>query len=146
MHKIVLSFIIACFLMNLSVAQNTEEKKKADPCDTTLKNNIYTACEIMPAYDLNKTELEKEINASLGHSAEQNKEDHKMLIGLIIDCKGNPYHYTAYNSPDTSLSNKIIKILKAGLTWTPGKAGGHNVLCYYFFHFEIVNGIVKLLR
>jgi RNA polymerase sigma factor (sigma-70 family) len=105
------------------------EKMLRIPEDTTICDIV----EVMPSYHDDIGAFYSFIMSEMHYpdSAIANKIEGRVVVRFVVEKDGTLTHFSALNSPDESLSNEAIRVIKLTEPWHPAQNKGKTVRCWF---------------
>jgi TonB family protein len=102
------------------------------------EDGVFTVCEQMPEFPGGQAALLKWITEHIKYPAvaEENGIQGRVLISFVVEKDGSLTHIQVLQTPDSSLSDEAVRILKTSPKWTPGKQGNKTVRVKYTLPVE----------
>ena len=115
-------------------ADNVDDYGVGTPGDYAVDDTPFIVVEDMPSFqggDLTKFRSWVEKRIEYPQIATDNGIQGRVTITFVIETNGGLTNIKVLQTPDKSLSEEVIRILKTSPKWTPGKQGGKAVRVKY---------------
>jgi hypothetical protein len=100
--------------------------------------------QVAPKPPISEPEMEMELNKSLDFLKTNPKFKGKLMVNMIINCKGEMVRCEIDNkSGNDELDKQVLAYFQKFTKWTPGSLNGEKVDCSELISMEIKKGKVK---
>lgn len=130
---------LAASKVQISVAtvEGTDDKLGIDIADlqehkviaAEEETHVFEIAEQQPEFPGGKAELSNYLSKSIQYpvKAQENNISGKVILQFVVNQHGDITGITVLRSPDPTLSDEAIRVVKAMPKWIPGRQGGHPV-------------------
>jgi TonB family protein len=131
-HLSVLKYALVIPFAALAIVATTNKELVAKPITIVAKHTddkVYILVDVMPEFKGGTEALMKYLgnNVKYPKEAKENKIEGKVLIGFIIDTKGNIKEVNIIKTADELLDAEAVRVIKTMPKWKPGKQDGKKV-------------------
>jgi TonB family protein len=131
-HLSVLKYALVIPFAALAIVATTNKELVAKPITIVAKHTddkVYILVDVMPEFKGGTEALMKYLgnNVKYPKEAKENKIEGKVLVGFIIDTKGNIKEVNIIKTADELLDAEAVRVIKTMPKWKPGKQDGKKV-------------------
>jgi TonB family protein len=131
-HLSVFKYALVIPFAALAIVATTNKELVAKPITIVAKHTddkVYILVDVMPEFKGGTEALMKYLgnNVKYPKEAKENKIEGKVLIGFIIDTKGNIKEVNIIKTADELLDAEAVRVIKTMPKWKPGKQDGKKV-------------------
>lgn len=139
---IVPTLLAICYFCFSSIAQY--DPASLSPAISQCNENIvFLKVETMPELLGGSDKLVKNINSKV--RIEKDKKKKYLSCKIAINCEGKVYDSSiTMNSLDEETAQHILSIVEESTEFSAAKHKNETVDCYYYFHFFITQGKLKI--
>jgi Ca-activated chloride channel homolog len=116
--------------LSLKDVDKKKESEKLGEADTAVE---FTSVDILPEFPGGTSALNKYISSNIKYpdAAKSKSIQGTVYVKFIVATDGSIKNIVILKSPDQSLSDEVIRMLKAMPKWAPGKKNGKVAECNY---------------
>lgn len=138
------TLLVICYFCFSSIAQfDPSSLSHETPISQCNEKIVFLKVETMPELLGGNDKLVRKINNQV--KLEKDKKKKYLTCKIAVNCEGQVYDSSiTMNSLPEETAEEILNVLKESTQFSAAKHKDEAVDCYYYFHFYVVHGKLKI--